>query len=195
MGLIGRPRRYESDADRQRAYRQRHTQTVASLQAKAKQKAYLLANSDRWETHPETFAEYDAEFCFTLDVCAEPHNAKCPRYFSPEQNGLLQDWGTATCWMNPPYSQMDAWMEKAYRSAGRGALVVCLVVPRTDTDWWHDWVVGKVAEIRYRKRRERFLLPPNADGVKVRPRHSATFPSIVVIYRPTPSPTRPGFSW
>lgn len=190
MGLIGRPCDYHPDrpatnAERWRRFAQKRGARLASLEARAKQKAYFQSINNRWETRPETFAAYDAEFHFTLDVCAEPHNAKCPRFFSPEDNGLLQDWGHEICWMNPPYDEAYAWMQKAYRSSLQGALVLAYVAARTDTDWFHDWVVGK-ADVRYRKRRDRFLAPPDEHGVKRLARHSAGFPSIAVIYLPTP---------
>ena len=53
-------------------------------------------------TPPDLFAALDAEFHFETDVCALPGNAKCARYFSPEVDGLWQEW-TGACFMNPPY--------------------------------------------------------------------------------------------
>ncbi len=54
-----------------------------------------------WETPQAFFDALDAEFGFTLDVCALPENAKCERYFTPEADGLKQEW-RGVCWMNPP---------------------------------------------------------------------------------------------
>lgn len=51
------------------------------------------ANRSDWETPRELFQALDAEFHFTLDVCASEKNHKLERYFTPEQNGLSQDWG------------------------------------------------------------------------------------------------------
>lgn len=39
-----------------------------------------------WETPPEVFEPLDAEFHFTLDVCATAENAKCARYFTEEED-------------------------------------------------------------------------------------------------------------
>ena len=127
---------------------------------------------------PALFAEYDAEFHFTLDVCASADNHKCDRYFSTEQDGLMQDWGDAICWMNPPYGDtIGRWMEKAYRSSLAGATVVYLVPSRTGTRWWHAWVKGK-AEIRERQGRITFEGETNPAG----------FDSVAVIYRPVSTP-------
>lgn len=49
--------------------------------------------TDLWETPQEFFDELDKEFHFTVDVCAVPENAKCARFFTPEQDGLRQTWG------------------------------------------------------------------------------------------------------
>ncbi|RKO68086.1 DNA N-6-adenine-methyltransferase [Desulfofundulus salinus] len=132
------------------------------------------SRTGEWET-PQTFFEaLNAEFRFTLDVCARPENAKCLRYFTPEQNGLLQPWAPETCWMNPPYGrEIGRWVEKAYNEARRGAVVVALLPARTDTRWWHRYVM-RAAEIRFVKGRLKFGGAEN----------SAPFPSAVVVFTP-----------
>jgi len=125
-----------------------------------------------WETPPEFFNALDLEFRFDLDVCALPENAKCERYFSPDDDGLSQKW-EGTCWMNPPYGrEIGDWVRKAYEESIRGCTVVGLLPARTDTRWFHDYVRDK-AEIRFVKGRLKF----------VGARSSAPFPSIVAIWR------------
>lgn len=51
------------------------------------------SNTDLWATPQGFFDELDAEFHFDVDVCALPENAKCARYYTPEQDGLKQAWG------------------------------------------------------------------------------------------------------
>lgn len=51
------------------------------------------SKTDQWATPLDFFQEIDAEFGFDLDPCADEENHKCERYFTKEQNGLLQDWG------------------------------------------------------------------------------------------------------
>lgn len=51
------------------------------------------SKSDLWATPQWLFDELDKEFHFDTDVCALPENAKCAHYFSPEQDGLAQEWG------------------------------------------------------------------------------------------------------
>lgn len=125
-----------------------------------------------WETPPEVFEPLDAEFHFTLDVCATAENAKCARYFTEEEDGLAQDWD-GVCWMNPPYGrEILGWMKKAVEESRKGATVVCLVPSRTDTRWWHEYAM-QADEIRYVKGRIRFV------GAE----HPAPFPSSVVVFR------------
>lgn len=143
----------------------------------ARMDVHFSSKTDVWSTPPDLFAELHDEFGFTVDVCAIAENAKCRRYFTPEQDGLKQVW-SGVCWMNPPYGRMiGKWVEKAFKSAKDGATVVCLVPSRTDTSWWHDFVLN-AAEIRVVKGRLKFGGSENG----------APFPSAIVVFRP-PVPT------
>lgn len=112
---------------------------------------HFSSATDLWATPQDFFDQMNAKFGFTLDVCALPENAKCPRYFTPEDDGLKQPW-SGVCWMNPPYGRtIGQWMRKAWESAQAGATVVCLIPARTDTAWWHDYAAkGHVTFIRGR---------------------------------------------
>ncbi len=134
---------------------------------------HFSSKTDLWATPQDFFNTLNAEFGFTLDVCALPYNAKCERYFTPEEDGLQQLW-RGVCWMNPPYGRtIGQWVRKAYESALEGATVVCLIPARTDTAWWHTWVM-QAEEVRFIRGRLKF------GGSK----NSAPFPSAVVIFRP-----------
>lgn len=63
--------------------------------------ALYSSKTELWETPQALFDELNAEFHFTVDVCALPENAKCDRYYTPEQDGLAQKW-EGVCWCNPP---------------------------------------------------------------------------------------------
>jgi len=129
------------------------------------------SKTEMWETPQWLFDELNDEFHFDLDCCAVPENAKCKRYFTPEQDGLAQEW-TGTVWCNPPYGrEIGKWCKKASESA---CTVVMLVPARTDTKWFHDYCYG-MAEIRFLRGRLKF-----GDA-----KNSAPFPSMVVIWRGT----------
>ena len=92
--------------------------------------ALFSSATPEWETPPDFFDELNFEFRFELDVCATRETAKCRKFFTPEDDGLTQDW-TGVCWMNPPYGrEIKKWMRKARESAQAGATVVCLVPAR-----------------------------------------------------------------
>jgi hypothetical protein len=63
--------------------------------------------TDLWETPQEFFDELDKEFHFTVDVCATPENAKCAKYFTPEQDGLKQKWGGGASGAIPRMDEMS----------------------------------------------------------------------------------------
>lgn len=130
---------------------------------------HFSSKTDLWSTPQAFFDELDKEFEFETDVCALPENAKCKNFYSPERDGLKQEW-TGRCWCNPPYGrQIAKWVKKAAESK---ATVVMLLPARTDTKWFHDYVLPN-AEIRFIKGRLKF------GGAKA----SAPFPSMVAIFR------------
>lgn len=133
---------------------------------------HFSSATDLWATPQAFFDSVAIEFPFQLDVCALPENAKCPRYFTPAQDGLAQVW-KGVCWMNPPYGrEIGKWVKKAFESAQEGATVVCLLPARTDTAWWHDYAAK--GEVRFLRGRLKF------GGQK----NSAPFPSALVVFRP-----------
>jgi len=170
----GRPRLHAlplTAAERARSYRQRKRQ-AAKLQRLA---VHFSSDCGAWETPQWLFDALDDEFHFDLDVCADPTNAKCSQYFTPEQDGLRQPWRGA-CYMNPPYgTEIHWWVQKAYEASLYGATVVCLLPGRSDTQWWQRYIKPLAMQDRRElPGRLRFGNAPN----------SAPFPSVVVIFRP-----------
>lgn len=142
---------------------------------------HFRSDTNEWPTPPALFAALNAEFGFTLDVCATPENAKCARFFTKADNGLEQDWAGEVAWMNPPFGHpIKLWMAKALRSSLHGATVVCLVPARTDTRWWHRYAM-KADEIRALDKRLQFI-----GGAQ-----KAPFPAVVVVFRPFDGTCRP----
>lgn len=110
------------------------------------------SKTDLWATPQDFFDKLNARFQFETDVCALPENAKCKRFFTPEMDGLKQEW-TGVCWMNPPYGRgIGKWVRKAYESSQENlATVVCLLPARTDTAWFHDYALrGQIDFVRGR---------------------------------------------
>ena len=133
------------------------------------------SRSEEWFTLRDFFNQLNDGFHFTLDPCATPENAKCEVFYTKEDEGLIQDWDKHIAFCNPPYGKtMRMWARKCYEASLAGATVVLLAHARTDTVWFHDWVYGMAAEIRFVRGRLKF-----GDG-----KQSAPFPSLVAVYRP-----------
>ena len=128
---------------------------------------YASSRTDLWSTPQKLFDVLNERWHFTTDVCALPENAKCEHYYTPEQDGLKQEW-KGVCWCNPPYGrEIGKWVEKAVKST-----VVMLLPARTDTGWFHDWCLP-YGEITYIRGRLKFGGATN----------SAPFPSMVVVFK------------
>ena len=56
-------------------------------------KIMFSSSTDLWETPQDFFDKLNEEFCFQTDVCALPENAKCPKFYTPEDDGLSKNWG------------------------------------------------------------------------------------------------------
>lgn len=129
--------------------------------------------SKEWETPQDFFNTLNSEFHFTLDPCCTKENAKCSKYYTKEQDGLLQDWTGETVFCNPPYGrEMSKWIEKCYKHKLNGGTAVMLIPARTDTIAFHKYIYHN-AEIRFIKGRLKF------GKSKV----NAPFASMLVIFR------------
>lgn len=145
-------------------------------------KVHYSSKTPEWETPQDLFDQLNAEFHFTLDPCCTEANRKCPRYFTREVDGLQQPWAPERVFMNPPYGRaIGKWIKKARDESAKpnGALVVALVAARTDTAWWHDYILGPGYEVRFI--RGRILFSPNGDKTR-----RAPFPSAIVIFTSNP---------
>lgn len=108
---------------------------------------HFSSKTNEWATPQEFFDRLDAEFNFTLDAAATLENAKCSRFFTEKDNGLIQSWKGERVFCNPPYGrEIGKWIEKAALEPSE--LTVMLIPARTDTKAWHRWIFGK-AEIRF----------------------------------------------
>ena len=133
-------------------------------------KLYPMSRNDTVSTPDHLFERINAEFHFTVDAAADPDNAKCPVFWTIEDNGLLQVWAGHRVWCNPPYSQCAEWTAKAHYEAS--ALSVLLLPVRTSAGWFHDFVLPR-AEVRFVRKRIQFVKGTNAP-----------FDSMLAIYRP-----------
>lgn len=142
------------------------------------------SKSDEWETPQNLFDELNNEFNFTLDPCCTHENAKCKKHYTIKEDGLKQNWKDEVVFCNPPYgNSIKDWVKKSYEES-KHAKVVMLIPSRTDTSYFHDYILDN-AEIRFIRGRLKFvnrLFPTwNEEGnYKLSP---APFPSMIVIFK------------
>ena len=144
--------------------------------------------NNAWCTPQDFFDRLNSEFDFTLDPCATEKSAKCKKFFTAVEDGLKQDWGGYSVFVNPPYGrQIGKWVKKCYEEGKKPTTKVVMLIPsRTDTRYFHDYILGK-AEIRFIKGRLTFW---DMDGEKYlkgdfKSMTPAPFPSMVVIFLPS----------
>jgi site-specific DNA-methyltransferase (adenine-specific) len=115
-----------------------------------------------WRTPKALYQALDAEFHFDYDPCPA----------KPKVDGLASEWGNIN-FVNPPYGkEIRKWVEKGFEQYLKGKTIVFLLPSRTDTAWWHDFVM-KAHEIRFIRGRLKF------DDQK----NSAPFPSAIAVFK------------
>lgn len=131
---------------------------------------HFRSDKNSWETPHWLFAILDGLYKFTLDPCATNGNKKCDRYYDLHQDGLSKDWEHERVFINPPYGRdIGKWVKKAHDL--KNGVAVLLLPSRTDTRWWHDYVMN-ANKVWLIKGRITF------EGGK----SSAPFPSAIVIF-------------
>ena len=141
---------------------------------KETQQTMFSSKTGNWATPQEFYDKLNWRFGpFDLDPCASPHNTKCSNFFTKAEDGLSKDWGDSTVFVNPPYGRgIDKWIAKAYNESMKPDTKVVMLIPaRTDTKYWHKYVM-KASEVYFVKGRLKF------GGSKT----PAPFPSVLIIF-------------
>ena len=118
-------------------------------------------------TPPDFMAHVHAAFGeIDLDPCAHrlsPVVARRRILLDEGGDGLVDAWSGRLAFVNPPFSELTRWLERAYDEwrAGRVETVVCLVPVRTDSALFHDRLSAD-ADIHLLRGRVRFLDPRGA---------------------------------
>ena len=138
------------------------------------QKVIFSSKTGEWATPQDFYDKLNWRFGpFSLDPCATTHNAKCLNFFTEQDNGLDEDWDGFTAFVNPPYGRsIGDWIRKGYEESRKPNTKVVMLIPaRTDTKYWHDYVM-RASEVYFVKGRLKFGDSQN----------SAPFPSAVVVF-------------
>lgn len=139
------------------------------------------SKSNDWATPQSFFDKLDRIYGpFTLDAAASADNYKVANHYTEADNALSQDWSGNRVFLNPPYGRnLKDWVKKAYEEGQKNDTTVVMLIPaRTDTKYWHDYVMW-ADEIRFVRGRIKFGDETN----------SAPFPSAVVVFRQSAYPT------
>ena len=139
------------------------------------------SNHNNWETPTWLYEKLDKQFSFDYDPC--------PLNESPDFNGLNEEWGKST-FVNPPYGrEIGLWVKKAYDEWRKGKTIVMLMPVRTDTNYFHNYILGK-AKLIFIKGRLRFRGYWKKQK-KIVDNEPASFPTMLVIYLSPTSQTSP----
>ena len=140
-------------------------------------KVMFSSKSNDWATPQSFFDTLNGMYGpFTLDAAASSENYKVDKYLTESDDALSADWSGNTVFLNPPYGRdLKHWIRKSYEEGQKDATTVVVLIPaRTDTKYWHDYVM-KADELRFVRGRIKFGDETN----------SAPFPSAVVVFRRT----------
>jgi hypothetical protein len=105
---------------------------------KAFSRVVFSSMADEWNTPQTVYEQLDKEFHFNHDPC--PSKGKA--------DGLTSKWKKRN-FINPPFSQVAASVQKGYKESLQGKLCVFLVAARTDTIWFHTYALPHAKEIRF----------------------------------------------
>lgn len=112
---------------------------------------------DLWQTPRSIFnyMKYELGYNFTLDAAASNLNHLCSHYFTVNDNSLEQDWSSSinvneeSVWLNPPYSDIRPWIEKAHEESTKGVTTVMLVPADTSVGWFNRALELNVSEVMF----------------------------------------------
>lgn len=98
--------------------------------------AYIpKSKSDKWATP----SKLKQELYTTYNLSFDP----CPIDWSPgDPDGLTIDWIDGT-FVNPPYSSVKHWIQKASEEHAKGKRIVMLINVITDTKAFHQYIYKK----------------------------------------------------
>ena len=101
---------------------------------------------------------------FLHDVCAQKWSSKCSSYWTKRNNALRIDWAKefdplTPLWMNPPYSDLPTWTEKAAQAAADGLIVTGLVPDSRSSAWYRNNVDSVATNVFLPDGRINFIRP------------------------------------
>lgn len=126
-------------------------------------KGVFLHNSDDWQTPMFIYNH------FMNDLnCIDP----CPLY--SEFDNLNKVCVNSNIYINPPYSEIDKWVDFIHRNLLNDCVIFLLIPSRTDTNYFYDLMnINCNKELYFIKGRLKFNNSKN----------SAPFPSVLIKFK------------
>lgn len=113
---------------------------------------------------------------FDTDPCAATIRPwDCARVnYTVEDNGLILPW-KGRVWLNPPYgNEIEPFLKRMSEHIGGG---LALIFMRSDTRWFHQWVLNKAKYLFLWKGRIKFCYPDGKSG------GTSNAPSVLVAWK------------
>jgi phage N-6-adenine-methyltransferase len=146
---------------------------------------YTTATTDAWARECACVEVWD------LDVAACDESHLSAAYFTKAHDGLAQPWRAPRVWCNPPYSQIAAWVEKAwleFNARRFNVLAMLLPAVKTEQRWWQANVephrdMGDRPTLRtyFQPGRAAFAAP----GTNGEPINGSPFGCVLLVWRRT----------
>lgn len=140
--------------------------TVEEVKAKKPHVSFNSGNNE-WYTPADIIEDARKVIgTITLDPASSEianETVKATKFFTAEDDGLIQDWDGENIWLNPPYSSglIEKFVDKLLASDYTQAIV--LVNNATDTEWFSR--LAEMAEaIVFPKGRVKFYKPDGTTG-------------------------------
>lgn len=151
---------------------------------KNKHSVHHSSKSQTWNTPHELFDPLNDIWKFTLDVACLESSALCDKFFTPDDDGLAQDWFNDIVWENPPYDDIKTWTIKSTEEHAKGATIVMLIPSRTDTKAFQDYIATSATCVCFLRGRLKFDNPslPSWREDGTHKKGGAPFPSLLVIW-------------
>lgn len=110
-----------------------------------------MAN-DNWRTPKALFDTLNNEFNFIADIASSDNNKLCELNLTESNSAFDYDFSQlemgGALWCNPPYSNVQPWIDLAIKNQSLGLFTVMLLNQDTSVKWFCD-AVAKVNEIRF----------------------------------------------
>lgn len=107
---------------------------------------------------------------FNLDTCCTEENIPALKYYkNGEKDGLKERWYDYS-WCNPPFNNSEKWVKKAYKeNQERGINIAMLIPVRTETKFWHDYILyNPNVEIKWLRKCYTFIDPATKKPVQMK---------------------------